>query len=158
MRIAGLLGMAFLGACAAGAVDWTTVPLQESVYFHGESLDSLDIEEATDLNHGATIELAAGDSLEYMLGMSRADSIEFAWRAEGVEQDSNLLVEFHGHTIVDENNSGEVMFFDQRRGSESAGVLTAPFTGEHGWYISNEGETPISVSLNIRGVFTLNES
>jgi hypothetical protein len=53
------------------------------------------------------------------------------------------------------NGAGDLMFYRKATGATERGVLTAPFTGIHGWYLRNDGELPIVVRLKVAGFYEL---
>lgn len=68
-------------------------------------------------------------------------------------KDAGLLyAEFHGHTEP-VNGVGDLMFYRKATGDTERGVLTAPFTGIHGWYLRNDGEQPVVVRLKVAGFY-----
>jgi hypothetical protein len=65
-----------------------------------------------------------------------------------------LYAEFHGHTEP-VNNVGDLMYYRKATGATERGMLVAPFTGIHGWYLRNEGEEPMVVRLKVAGFYDL---
>jgi hypothetical protein len=61
-----------------------------------------------------------------------------------------VYVDFHGH-----NTSFRPDFFVRYKEQEKArgnnGSLTAPFSGEHGWFWLNISQFPVTISLRIVG-------
>jgi hypothetical protein len=50
---------------------------------------------------------------------------------------------------------GDLMFYRKAFGTTERGVLVAPFSGIHGWYLRNDGEEPIVVRLKVAGFYEL---
>mgnify|MGYP003995344643 FL=1 len=135
---------ALLFSCSEENVEWITVPLADNVFFDAEAIlrsDSIEIP------------VPANSDLEYMLDMGGGLAVSYEWTSENLEDPELLLAEFHGHTIRDSEEPGEVMFYKQGRGSESSGYLVAPFDGVHGWDFSNENGSDIQVTLDLSGSY-----
>src|SRR5688500_14757077 len=148
MRVAVAV-IAALGivSVASSQVEWNELPLADGI-FREYSADY-----RTDV---IDIPLDPLEELEYKLGLNEGDSIVFQWDALDLEQPELLYAEFHGHTLpVD--NAGDLMFYRRANGGTERGVLVAPFTGIHGWYLRNEGEEPIVVRLKVAGFYQLLE-
>ena len=64
----------------------------------------------------------------------------------------DIYVDFHGH---DPSFGPDffVRYKEQQEGSGNSGSLTAPFSGEHGWYWLNYNENEVTVTLTITGYF-----
>jgi hypothetical protein len=96
------------------------------------------------------IELApAGDirrrhETEYMIHMQPDDTVVYSLTSADA---SNLWHEFHGHT------GEKVTFYKKAAGSAHHGSMTAPFEGEHGWYLENRSDKPVKVQLKLSGFY-----
>lgn len=135
-----------LSACSEENVEWIEVPLAEKVFYDSEPGYRTDIVE---------IPILANSDLEYMLTMQEGNSVAYNWKANALTNSEMLLAEFHGHTIRTSEEPGDVMFYKQGRGDSSRGYLVAPFDGVHGWYLSNETSTDITVYLNLAGFYEI---
>jgi hypothetical protein len=142
--IAVIAGLAF-GGIAMSQVNWNEKPLADGVFREYQGDYRSDVIE---------IPLDALGELEYKLGLNEGDSIVYQWDASGLEKPELLYAEFHGHTEP-VNNVGDLMFYRKANGATERGVLTAPFTGIHGWYLKNEAEKPIVVRLKVAGFYEL---
>ena len=63
-----------------------------------------------------------------------------------------VKVDMHGEPP----NAGDEEFtsyWEERQLSSAQGSFTAPFTGKHGWYWRNKGETPVTVKLRTSGFY-----
>ena len=127
-------------------VEWIDVPLADNVYFEDRPVYQADRVE---------IPVPANSDLEYMLDMKQGHSVSYQWRSTDISNPELLLAEFHGHTVRDSEEPGNVMFFKQGRGDTSDGYLVAPFDGVHGWYFSNETDSDISITLSLSGFYTI---
>jgi hypothetical protein len=147
MRKAALLaigGFAVAGL-ASSQVQWNEMPLAEGLFR----------EYATDYRTDVIdIPLVAGGELEYKLGLNEGDSIVYRWDAVDLKDPGALWSEFHGHTPP-VNNVGDLMFYRKAFGATERGSLVAPFTGIHGWYLRNDGDTAIVVRLEVAGFYEL---
>ena len=74
--------------------------------------------------------------------------ILYSWQVDR----GQVYVDFHGH---DPEVSAEfwVRYKEQQEGSGNSGSLTAPFTGEHGWYWLNYNEFPVTITLVVSGYY-----
>jgi hypothetical protein len=126
-------------------VNWNEKPLADGVFREYQADYRTDVIE---------IPLGPLGELEYKLGLNEGDSIVYQWDASGLEKPELLYAEFHGHTEP-VNNVGDLMFYRKANGATERGVLTAPFTGIHGWYLKNEAEKPIVVRLKVAGFYEL---
>jgi hypothetical protein len=142
--VAVIAGLAF-GGIAMSQVNWNEKPLAAGVFREYQADYRNDVIE---------IPLDAFGELEYKLGLNAGDSIVYQWDAAGLEKPELLYAEFHGHTEP-VNNVGDLMFYRKANGATERGVLTAPFTGIHGWYLKNEAEKPIVVRLKVAGFYEL---
>jgi hypothetical protein len=149
MRNAGfavIAGLSLAGV-ASSQVEWNELPLADGVFREHEADYRSDVIE---------IPLEPLGELEYKLGLNEGDAIVYQWDAVELEEPELLYAEFHGHTPpVD--NAGDLMFYRKANGATERGMLVAPFTGIHGWYLRNEGEEPIVVRLKVAGFYELLE-
>jgi hypothetical protein len=142
-----VIGALALGGLASSQVQWNEKPLVEGVFREYSADYRSDV---------IDIPLEPLGELEYKLGLNEGDSIVYQWDAVDLEKPELLYAEFHGHTPpVD--NTGDLMFYRKANGATERGVLVAPFTGIHGWYLRNEGEEPIVVRLKVAGFYELLE-
>ena len=135
-----------LSACSSQNVEWIDVPLADNVYF--EDRPEYRAEQIE-------IPVPAESDLEYMLDMKQGYSVAYQWSSSEITNSELLLAEFHGHTVRDSEEPGNVMFYKQGRGDASNGYLVAPFDGVHGWYFSNETNSDINITLSISGFYTI---
>jgi len=140
-----LIGGLTLVGVASSQVEWNELPLADGV-FREYSVDY-----RTDV---IDIPLEPFGELEYKLSLSEGDSIVYQCAAVELEDPEMLYAEFHGHTPP-VNNVGDLMFYRKATGATERGMLVAPFTGIHGWYLRNDGEEPIVVKLKVAGFYEL---
>ena len=142
-----LVGLATV-SCAWQPSDWIDVPLRAGIFYQQQLNFNSDVIE---------IPLNAQQDLEYMVSMKQGGSFSYNWRVENLSNPNLLLAEFHGHTIRSNDEPGEVMFYNKKRGDSSEGYLVAPFDGIHGWYFSNESSDTINIIINISGFHSLSD-
>ncbi len=140
-----LIGLLALAGVASSQVKWNEMPLPDGVFREYPKDYRTDV---------IDIPLEGGGELEYKLGINQGDSIVYQWDAVDLKDSKLLYAEFHGHTEP-VNGAGDLMFYRKATGSTERGVLTAPFTGIHGWYLRNDGEQPIVVRLKVAGFYEL---
>ncbi len=139
-----LVGSVALAGVASSQVRWNELDLADGVFR----------EYSTDYrNDVIDIRLEGGGELEYKLALNQGDSIVYQWDAD-LKESKLLYAEFHGHTEP-VNGAGDLMFYRKANGATERGVLTAPFTGIHGWYLKNESEEAIVVKLKVAGFYEL---
>ncbi|HJX57462.1 MAG TPA: transmembrane anchor protein [Thiobacillus sp.] len=89
--------------------------------------------------------LTPGEGTEIKLKMAQGAKAHYAWVVEGGE------VNFDTHGDA----PGKSISYEKGRGvSSDAGVLEAAFTGNHGWYWRNRGQSSVTVILRTRGDYT----
>lgn len=140
-----VIGSLALTGAAISQVQWNELRLPEGVFR----------EYSTDYrNDVVEIALDGGGELEYKLALNQGDSIVYQWDAVDLKDPQLLYAEFHGHTEP-VNGAGDLMYYRKAAGATERGVLTAPFTGIHGWYLRNDSEQPIVVRLKVAGFYAL---
>ena len=86
--------------------------------------------------------LTPGEGTEIKLKMTQGAKAHYAWVVEGGE------VNFDTHGDA----PGKSISYEKGRGvSSDAGVLEAAFTGNHGWYWRNRGQSNVTLILRTRG-------
>jgi hypothetical protein len=85
---------------------------------------------------------------EVKLVMQEGKVAVYSW---AVDQ-GDIYVDFHGHD-ASFGPDFFVRYKEQQEGSGNNGSLTAPFSGEHGWYWLNYNEYDVVVTLTVTGYF-----
>jgi len=85
---------------------------------------------------------------EVKLVMQEGKAAVYSW---AVDQ-GDIYVDFHGHD-ASFGPDFFVRYKEQQEGSGNNGSLTAPFSGEHGWYWLNYNEYDVVVTLTVTGYF-----
>ena len=96
-----------------------------------------------------TIEIPANKGLEYKLLMEKYAHLEYEWTTDGEE----LYFDFHGEPKGD--TTGYFESFAITTSNNMKGSLTTPFAGSHGWYWKNTTDTPVIVTLSIKGYYII---
>ena len=85
--------------------------------------------------------LAPGMAFEYKYRLDQGASMVYAWSTE-----TPVKYEFHGEP---DDSRLKVVSYEKQVGDQSAGSLTAAFTGIHGWYwktsASSRSRSPFTV-------------
>lgn len=80
--------------------------------------------------------------------MAQGDHLIFRWQASGGQ------VRFDMHGEPPHAKEGEFSRYWKGKDLDSAqGAFTAPFTGAHGWYFHNRGETPVTIMVETSGFY-----
>jgi hypothetical protein len=93
------------------------------------------------------VNIPADGQTEVKLKMTEGKVIVFSWQVDR----GDIYEDYHGHDPA--LGDGFVRYEEQQEGASNHGSLTAPFTGEHGWYWLNYNEFPVTVTLTVTGYF-----
>lgn len=143
-RLTGIAGMAagseaeapVAAAPAAGPVA-ASIPTMASIVRTG-----------TLRNDEMTLTLAPHSGQEVKAHMQAGDSYVFEWSAKG----GPVKVDMHGEK-VDAPEGEFTSYWADKALAGGQGNFTAPFTGTHGWYFRNKGETPVTVTVRTTGFY-----
>ena len=97
---------------------------------------------------------SGGNELEYKVHLEKGAAYIYSWSVSGVSDPEEFYTEFHGHTVSD-GKSMTVAEYRKATGTSDNGVLTAPFTGIHGWYFQNQSVGAVKVTLRLAGFYKL---
>ncbi len=92
-----------------------------------------------------SLTLTPGEGVEVKLAMEEGAEAEFLWVAEGG------VVNFDLHGDGGGNN---ISYAKGRAVKEEEGVLTAAFTGNHGWFWRNRDGQDVTITLFVRGDYS----
>ena len=97
---------------------------------------------------------SGGNELEYKVHLEKGASYIYSWSVSGIDNPEEFYTEFHGHTL---GNGKEMTVAEYRKatGASDNGVLTAPFTGIHGWYFQNQSVPAVKITLRLAGFYKL---
>ena len=142
-----LTAVTFLFSCAQlpePVNGWIDIPLSENTF----SESAIGYKTAS-----YEIPIYAYEALEYKLGILEGDTVTYSWSVT-MENPELLEVEFHGHTDRVNDEPGLLMFYKIHNEGEESGTLKAPFSGIHGWYLNNQSDEDIVITLNVSGFYT----
>lgn len=89
--------------------------------------------------------LTPGEGIEIKMKMSEGDKANYSWAVTGGE----VNFDTHGDAL------GKAISYEKGRGVASdEGVLEAAFTGNHGWFWRNRGDSDVQVVLRTRGDYS----
>ncbi len=92
-----------------------------------------------------SVTLAPGQGIEVKLVMEEGAEAEYRWVAE------NGVVNFDMHG---DGNGQQISYEKARAVPGDEGVLTAAFTGNHGWFWRNRDKQDVTVTLYVRGNYS----
>tara|TARA_R110002110_G_scaffold147129_2_gene337531 strand:+ start:237237 stop:237875 length:639 start_codon:yes stop_codon:yes gene_type:complete len=95
------------------------------------------------------IELQPLEQTEIKTVLEEGKVIIYSWEVLG---DEIVYIDFHGHD-ASFGPDFFVRYKEQQEGRGNNGSLTAPFSGEHGWFWLNISEVPITISLSVTGYY-----
>jgi hypothetical protein len=85
-----------------------------------------------------------GNETEYSVWMNPGDTLVYSLT---MPEGSDVYLEFHGH------DDKQVSFYKKESGVAHHGSLTAPFEGDHGWFLENRSAKPVEVELKLSGFY-----
>ena len=89
--------------------------------------------------------LTPGEGLEIKMKMDSGGKAEYSWVVAG----GDLNFDTHGDA------AGKAISYEKGRGvAADKGVLEAAFTGNHGWFWRNRGDSDVQVVLRTRGDYS----
>jgi hypothetical protein len=92
-----------------------------------------------------SVTLTPGEGAEIKLRMQAGEKAEYRWVVEG----GAVNFDTHG------DGGGRSISYEKGRGvPEDEGELVAAFTGNHGWYWRNRGQTNVTLELRTRGTYS----
>jgi hypothetical protein len=133
-------------APAPASSPWNEIPMEAGTFHEQTGTYRTDV---------IDIPLRASGELEYKLHLKQGATITYEWNALNLPDPQQLYAEFHGHTERVGNAPGDLMFYRKASGASEKGMLVAPFTGIHGWYLRNDGDEAVVVRLKVAGFYEL---
>jgi hypothetical protein len=150
-RLSGVMNLAPPKQVKAqdAAADAGAAVAADRYYESGYRTDTVSIPLASESGQG-------GSELEYKVRMKAGQTLVYSWIASGITNPGQFYFDFHGEgggTV----SAGEsrVIEYRQIAGDRSSGMLVAPFDGIFGWYLQNQSERPVTVTLNLSGFYVL---
>ncbi|WP_113663402.1 hypothetical protein [Pedobacter nanyangensis] len=94
----------------------------------------------------------AGKDLEYKIHMLKHGQMKYEW----ITNNGDLYFDFHGEPK--ELKPSKNTYFDSYTiaySNNMVGTFLSPFEGKHGWYFRNNSDKDITVTLRLKGEYTL---
>ena len=85
--------------------------------------------------------------VEYSYLLDDGASMIYSWQATGP-------LSYNFHSAPEGAPPGYAESFDAQESDQAHGLYAAPFTGIHGWYFENLGDTEVTVNLYTAGFYT----
>lgn len=102
------------------------------------------------------INMAPEDELEYKVTLAQGEPLLYSWNTDN--KNNLVYYDFHGEPATNDETHPEGYFMSyeekQEGASSSHGYLIAPFAGNHGWYLLNFNDHPVTVRLKISGNYS----
>jgi hypothetical protein len=96
-----------------------------------------------------TFTLKPSQAFEYKYRLEEGLGMVYAWQAAGP-----IKFEFHSEP---DDSSLKVRSHEKGESDHEAGSLLAPYTGIHGWYWENPGQSDVTLTLTSAGFYTAGE-
>ena len=89
--------------------------------------------------------LEPGEGVEWKIVMEEGATAEYVWSVDGGVVNYDL----HG------DGGGQAISYEKGRGqAEDDGVITAAFTGNHGWFWRNRDRQDVTITVYLRGDYS----
>ena len=85
--------------------------------------------------------------VEYTYRLDEGASMIYSWQATGP-------LNYNFHSAPDDAPAGYAESFDAQESDQAHGMYGAPFTGNHGWYFENLGDSSVTLTLYTAGFYT----
>ncbi len=94
-----------------------------------------------------SLTLQPNEGAEIKALMRAGESFVFGWTTDG----GAVNFDMHG----EKPNAGNEFssYWKDRAQTSAHGSFVAPFDGSHGWYWSNKGSTPVTITVRVSGYF-----
>lgn len=135
--LAASMAMSTTGATAASAREPAPLPNPE-VHQHATTGYRTDLVE---------IHLAPDEELEYKAVLNQHQVLLYRWSTDHGE------VYFDFHADAADTAPDFWVRYEEGEASGANGSLTAPFTGNHGWFWQNFNDHPITIRLEVVGYY-----
>lgn len=93
------------------------------------------------------IAMAPGEELEYKAVVQQNQVMLYRWATDRGD------VYFDFHADAPGAPEGFWVRYQEGEGSGASGSLTAPFTGNHGWFWQNYNDFPVTIRLEVAGYY-----
>jgi hypothetical protein len=94
-----------------------------------------------------TVQLNKDESMEIKLAMKEGSEVKYDWSADSGE----VVYDIHGDA-----SALDISYHNYSKGTAQtmSDSLVAAFDGSHGWYWRNRNDEPVTITLNIAGVYS----
>lgn len=101
-----------------------------------------------DAADSVSLALRGGGAVEYKFFLEKNATMTYVWRAT-----RPITFDFHG----DDRNQPDADPISHAQGvsAQGTGEFRAPFTGRHGWWWYNQGQDPVTVTLQTSGDYSI---
>jgi hypothetical protein len=96
------------------------------------------------------IRLGGHGEIEWKATVARGDGLVYRW---SVREGTAVHFELHGEPTEGRWPKGFYESYELGEAKGGQGSMVAPFTGHHGWYFVNLGNTPITVDVELVGYY-----
>jgi len=97
------------------------------------------------------VPLRLDEELEYKALVNRGEPLLYSWR---VKEGTQVYFEFHGEPTEGTWRKDYYQSYEKGESSAGQGSMVAPFTGRHGWFWLNIGDTPITIEVELSGYYS----
>lgn len=153
-RVGSLLGLTEMGEIKSQLAEEAAADQQANATGETSVLDTIFgafvgaayAQDAAEWTEEYNVVLTPGEGIEVKLAMQAGAEVEFLWVAEnGV-----LNYDLHGDA-----SGGQFISYEKGRGLPmDEDVLTAAFTGNHGWFWRNRDRQDVTLTLYVRGDYS----
>lgn len=94
----------------------------------------------------------AGKGIEYKINMLKHGTLKYEWATD----QGTVYFDFHGE--VKQGKDAKAVYFESYTiaySNNMVGTLLSPYEGKHGWFFRNNGKEDITVTLRLKGQYTL---
>ena len=134
LGITGQQVAALNAAASAGGTSQGAIIVPQALPFREETVD---------------FKLAPREAMEYKSRLDKGEALLYSWSA-------TAPVNYELHAEPDGAPRGYAQSYEKRSSvKQTAGTLTAPFPGIHGWYWENTGDQTITITITTAGFYTI---
>ncbi|WP_016988005.1 hypothetical protein [Flavobacterium sp. ACAM 123] len=94
----------------------------------------------------------AGKGIEYKIYMLKYGKMKYEWSTDK----GTVYLDFHGE-VKQEKPANDTYFesYTLAYSNNMVGTFLAPYEGKHGWFFRNEGDKDITVTLKLKGQYSI---
>lgn len=112
-------------------------------------LENIQSRPAAFRSDSAEVTLQSGQAMEYKVELLEGEPLMYSWTTMGGE----IYTDLHAEPTVNRDSYPEHYFYryEELEDTDGHGRFTAPFTGNHGWYLLNRNASPVTFRLEVSG-------